>query len=97
MRFSKPFILLACTLLLLVGAALGYSAKLIHQMTGVDDELKLIDYDLRGLEYRIFILENQQLRMDPPEKAIYANHGLGRIDGKGQPRFLPVSEPPGRK
>ena len=97
MKFSKPFIVLACTLLLLVGSALVYSAKLAQQMAGVDDELKLIGYDLRGLECRIFILESQQLRMDPPEKAIYANHGLGRIDGKAQSRFLPVSKPPGRK
>jgi hypothetical protein len=97
MRFSKPFIVLACTLLLLVGAALGYSAKLFWQMAGVDDELKLIDYDLRGLEYRIFILESQQLRMEPPEKAIYANHGLDRVDRKGQPRSLRVSKPSGRK
>ena len=91
MRFSKSFIVIACTLLLLVGVALGYSAKLVQQMTGVDDELKLIDYDLRGLEYRIFILESQQLRMEPPEKALFVRHGLGDAGGKGQPRFLRVS------
>ena len=97
MRFSKAFIAIACTLLLLVGAALGYSAKLVKQMAAVDDELKLIDYDLPGLEYRIFILESQQLRMEPPEKAIYAHHGLGRVGRKGQLWSLPVGKPSGRK
>jgi len=97
MRLSKLFIAIACVLLVFVGAALGYSAKMFLQVGEMSHKLNLIDYDLRGLEYRIFILESQQLRMEPPEKAIYVHHGLDRIDGKGQPRSLPVGKPSGRK
>jgi len=97
MRFSNSFIVITCIPLLLVGAALGYSVKVLQQIVGIDDELKLIGYDLRGLEYRIFILESQQLRMEPPEKAIYAHHGLGRVGLKGQLWSLPVGKPSGRK
>jgi hypothetical protein len=82
---------------MLVGAALGYSVKVLTRIPNIDDELKLIDYDLRGLEYRIFILESQQLRMDPPEKALYAYYVPGSAGRKGQPRSLLVSKPLGRK
>jgi hypothetical protein len=91
MTFSKPFITIACILLVLVGAALGYSAKLVQQIVVMDGKVNLIDYDLRGLEYRIFILESQQLTMEPPEKAQCAYYGLGYAGRKGQFLSLPVS------
>ena len=74
MRFSKSFIVLACTLLLLVGAALGYSVKMFLQVGEMSHELKLIDYDMRTLEYRVFLLESQ-LRMEPPggRKEVHAH------------------------
>ena len=68
MRFSKSFIVIVCILLVFVGAALGYSVKVLQEVRDIDHELKLIAYDLRGLEYRIFVLETQQLRMEPPGK-----------------------------
>ena len=68
MRFSKSFIVIACTLLLLVGAAFGYSVKMLQEVRDIDHELNLVDYDLRALEYRIFVLETQQLTMEPPGK-----------------------------
>jgi hypothetical protein len=97
MRFSKSFIVIACILLVFVGAALGYSVKVLRQASDMGHELKLIDYDLRGLEYRIFLLETQQLRMEPPGKGDICSRGLGAAGRKGQPRPLPVSESPGRK
>lgn len=97
MRLSKSFILIASILLVLVGVAFGYSFKVLRQVGDIGHELKLIDYDLRGLEYRIFILETQQLRMEPPGKNNIWSHGLDAAGRKGQPRSLPVSKPPGRK
>ena len=66
MRFSKSFIAVTCILLVSVGAALGYSVKVLQGISDIDHELKLIEYDLRGVEYRIFILEAHQLKMEPP-------------------------------
>ncbi|MCK4788411.1 MAG: hypothetical protein KAV87_32020 [Desulfobacteraceae bacterium] len=97
MRFSKLFIAIACVLLVLVGAALGYSVKMFRQVGDMERELKLIDYDLRGLEYRIFLLESSQLQMEPPGNSNISSHGLGSAGRKGQLWSLPVGKPSGRK
>ena len=65
MTFSKLFIIIACVLLVLVGAALGYSIKMFLQVGDMSHRLELNDYDLRALEHRIFLLESQ-LRIESP-------------------------------
>jgi hypothetical protein len=47
MRVSKSFILIASILLVLVGAALGYSVKMFLQVGDMSHQLKLLDYDVR--------------------------------------------------
>ena len=68
MRFSKSFIVIASILLVLVGAALGYSVKLLRQIGGIDREVKMLRCEVQTLGCRLFLLEARQIRMEPPGK-----------------------------
>jgi hypothetical protein len=91
MRFSKPFIAIACILLVLVGATLGYSIRMLQGICDIDRELKFLKCESAALGCRVFLLETSQITMERSRKPIYASHGLDRVGRKGQLLPLPTS------
>jgi len=97
MRFSKAFIAIACILLVLLGAALGYSIRMLRGIRDIDRELKFLKCETAALGCRVFLLETSQIMMERSRKPIYASQGLGSAGRKGQLWSLPVGKPSGRK
>jgi hypothetical protein len=77
MTFSRLFVIISCILLILVGGALGYSAKMFLRVGDMSHRLKLLNYDVRALEYRIFLLEDQEIRLNLGGKRNISFYGLG--------------------